>query len=214
PTISFEAALRPTARGEGLRLALVARLAAAREGVRVSKVDLRVPTDAAGAPASTLGTLMLTVDGTVTRTVAPGTTTVALSDGPHAIAVRSTDDRYGSPEQLVSVARGSVVDLPLWPQRALHGHVRVDARPAEIPPGFSLDRMSVMLQPSGQTAAPDAEGAFAFPRQPIDPASTLTVDMGQLRGAFAPREPLTVGDADDIVLVLVPTRRIEQTVRF
>ncbi len=204
PALSLEVGLVPAPSGRpALRLSLLAGFRAARPRVAMFPVAVFVP------DAARYGPLQLFVDGARVTTPFAAGSPVSVPAGRHTLYVESADRAYGSLPADVVAGPPATVALTLFPQRSIAGRVRFGGPQGAIPEGASLQGIRVVLEPSGESAASDADGRFVFPRAPYDPASSILLDPASVPGGFIAPAALPI-DAGESTVTLMPARRIEQ----
>jgi hypothetical protein len=205
PGLATQIAFNPTTAGNDIRFGLVANFKAAeREVVRNDRVTIGV------AGGDLAGPMTVYVDGEPRKGFSGSSVALDIVRGTHLMWVETNAGTRGSPEARIDVHHGSTVSVSLAPLRTITGYVRVDAAAAQIPSYFRLSAVTVLLQPWGQVATVDANGAFTFSKQVIGPDSMVLVDPSTIPNDLELLHPAPVADDGRADLTLVPKRKIEQ----
>ena len=208
-SLALEVSERPGSIGKyALRFSVHAGLPPRR--VRVVMFPLTVGIDGPGDAAP----LRLLVDGIPTGQLGAGIrqATVKLTQGQHDVFVETLDGTSGSPSHSITMTAATTLQVTLFPERVIRGHVRFNATAAEIPPDASLSGIKLTVAPGGIVVDADADGNFLFPRQPLDPEAVLSVDQDTLPRGFEAPAPIRLGDAQNTIDVPLTPRRVERQV--
>jgi hypothetical protein len=132
--------------------------------------------------------------------------TAAVTRGAHVFAVETLDGAYGSADTSARIdAPGDPVTLALYPERAVSGRV-VLADPHSVDEDFSFAGIVVTI--GNAATETNADGSFAFGKQPIAPDAMLAVDQGSLPRELRAPDPAPVRDGE-LILVLHPALHVE-----
>ena len=204
-TVALDIAMHPLTGGNGVRVRL-SKLLVFRSAQDRMK-SLNVQTEGAGSAP-----LQIEIDGRAVKKFSGTSTTIDVpAAGNHYVSVASLDGALASPSVRTSTISGRQLSLPLWPVRSVVGHVQT-AGPLVLFAGQSLAGLTIVLLPANVITATDANGAFVFPVQPIEPGSQVTVDASSLPSGFVPGSPTLVTDQGPITIDLLPTKKVERQV--
>ena len=150
--------------------------------------------------------LRVLVDGVPVRAAGGTALRADVTPGTHTFAVETLDGAYGSPPVVATLASAGDVTLPLWPQRALAGRVRV-ADPQSVPADLGLSGIVVTIAPGDASAVTDGDGRFFFGKQAFAPNAQIAVDPDTLPQELRAPDAAPLRDGD--VELVLPGRTID-----
>lgn len=203
--LAVEGSLRPSSTAAAtFRISLAAAIGARRPP---APPTVPIVVQILGSPPPT--PLRVFLDGAPTRQFTGDTLALKTTKGQHVVAAESADATLGSPDQTVTIAAaGDTVQLTLWPERAVSGHVVLD-RTAVAPSDFTLGNIIVTIEPGDVTTVTADDGSFVFAKQPLPPNATIAVDASSLPRELRAPDAVPVGDAP-LELRLLPGLKIER----